>query len=188
MASDFGHRAEAVAALLLARRRISSADFVGDRLVRCIVHAASGSEDRVRQLLELERQDYRDVIVAGEYDAVMRQVRDLRTSFLIDSPEKFWAGEVACLMTSRGYRLTALETRPATIGPFEYTADYGEGRATFVGPIGEIAIEKKDRQWLVHGNRRDLAAHEMDHPFNDERTFRDALSGYLLSDVRVGMA
>jgi hypothetical protein len=183
---DFGDRADAVATLLLAHRRIGSTDLLGDRLVRCIVQAAGADEERIEQLLDLARQDYRDVIVAGEYDGGMRQVRDLRASFLVDNPEKFWAGEVACIMASRGYRLTALETRSATVGPFEYTADYGEGRATFVGPLGEIAVEKKNRQWVVHGNRRDLAAHEMDHAFFDERVFRDALSGYLLSDVRVG--
>lgn len=151
---DFGDRADAVAARLLARRRIGSTEFLSDRLARCIVHAAFGDEQRVQQLLELARDDDRDVIVAGEYDGAMRQVKDLRVSFVIDSPEKFWAGEVACLMASRGYRLTALETHPATAGPFDYTSDYGEGRATFMGPIGKIVVEKKDRQWMIHGNRR----------------------------------
>src|SRR5262249_53001945 len=156
---DFGDRADAVASVLLARRRIGSMDSLDDRLVRCIIHAARADEQRVQQLLEWARQDYRDVIVAGEYNEGMLHVRDLRASFLIDSPEKFWAGDIVCLMDSHSYRLTALETRSATAGPFEYTADYGEGRATFVGPLGEIAIEKKDRQWVVHGNRRDLVAH-----------------------------
>jgi hypothetical protein len=185
---DFGARADGVAALLLARRRIGSADFLGDRLVRCIVHAAGRDEQRVQQLLDLERQDYRDVIVAGEYDGAMRRVRDLRATFLIDSPEKFWAGGVACLMASRGYRLTVLETRPPTAGPFVYGADYGEGRATFIGPKGEIGIEKRDRQWVIHGDRRDLEIHELGHPVSDERAFRDAVSGYLLSKVRAGAA
>jgi hypothetical protein len=78
---DFGPRADAVAAVLLSHRRIGSADFLGDRLLRCIVHAAGADERRVRQLVELARQDYRDVIVAGEYDGAMRQVRDLRASW-----------------------------------------------------------------------------------------------------------
>ena len=182
---DFGERADAVAGLLLAHRRIGSADFVDDRLVRCIIHVAEADEQRAQQLLDLAVQDYREAIVAGEYDGAMRRVKDLRASFLIDDPEKFWAGEVACLMALRGYRLTKLETRAATAGPFDYTSDYSEGRATFIGPLGEIVIEKKDQHWMVHGNRRDLAAREMDHPFKDERTFRDAMSGYLLSNVRV---
>jgi len=178
---DFGNRADAVAAHLLARRRTGDAVFLGDRLARCVVQAARGDEQRVQQLLDLAGQDYRDVIMAGEYDAGTRQIRDLRASFLIDSPEKFWVGEVACLMASRGYRLTAIDSRPATVGPFNYTADYGEGTATFVGPRGEIGVEKEDRLWMVRGNQRDLAAYNLDHRFGDEQAFRDALSGYLLS-------
>ncbi len=179
--SDFGDRTDAAAAILLACRQIGHID---DRLVRCIVYAARGDESRVRDLIELAQQDYRDVIVAGEYDEAMRQIRDLRVSFLIDSPEKFWAGEVACMMASRGHRLTSLETRPTTAGPFVYLSDYGEGRATFIGPKGEIVIEKGDRQWTIQGNRRDLEIHELDHTFSDERPFLDAVSGYLLSKIK----
>ena len=182
---DFGDRADAMAALLIACRRIGSPEFLGDREVRCIVHAASGDEQRVQHLLDLGRRDFRDVIVAGEYDGAMRRVRDLSYSFLIDSPEKFWAGEIISLMHLRGYRLTCFEPRPATAGPFDYTTDHGEGRATFIGPLGEIAIEKKDRQWVIRGNPRDLAVHELDRSFSDEAAFRDAVSGYLLSNVRV---
>src|SRR6516165_9477777 len=87
LARDFGNPADAVAALLLARRRIGSVDFLGNRLVRCILHAARGDEQRIQRLLDVARQDYRDVIMAGEYDHAMRQVRDLRASFLIDKPE-----------------------------------------------------------------------------------------------------
>jgi hypothetical protein len=181
---DFGERAGAVAALLLARRRIGGSDFLDDHLLRCTVHAAFGDEQRVQHLLDLERQDFRYVIVAGEEGSAMRQVRDLRVSFLIDSPEKFWAGEMTCLMALRGYRLAGLDSRPTTAGPFTYTSDYSEGRATFLGPKGEIVIEKKDRQWMIHGNRRELAVHELDQPFSDEQVFRDAVSGYLLSNVR----
>jgi hypothetical protein len=87
------------------------------------------------------------------------------------------------MMASRGYRLTSLETRPATSGPFVYTSDYSEERATFAGPKGEITIEKRDRQWWIHGNRCDLEVHELDHVFGDERAFCDAVSGYLLSKI-----
>jgi hypothetical protein len=154
--------------------------------VRCILYAARGDEQRVELLSDLNQQEYRDVILAGEYDENMRPIRDLRASFLIDSPEKFWVGEVSCMMASRGYRLTSVETRSTTMGPFEYTADFGEGRATFVGPKGQIEIEKKDRQWMIHGNRRELDVHELNHAFNDERGFRDAVSGYLLSQPTIG--
>jgi hypothetical protein len=172
---DFCSRADFVASLLLA-------EDIGDRLLRCIVHAAHGEEVRVQQLIELQRQDYRDVIMAGEYDK-NRRVRDLRVSFLIDTPEKMWISEVACMMASRGYVLSSVETRAATATPFLYTADYGEGSAKFVGPKGEVEIEKKDRQWIIRGDPRDLEIHEMNHVFNDEPVFRDAVSCYLLSGV-----
>ena len=184
LTSDFRDRADAVAEVLLTRRRIGSEDFLGDRLLRCVVHAACGEEQRVLQLLDLARREYRDVIMAAEYDG-LRQIRDLRASFVIDCPEKFWVGEVACIMASRGYRLVAMQACAAIAGPFDYTSDYSEGRATFVGPKGDIAIEKKDRQWMIFGNRREIAIHELNHPFSDELAFRDAVSGYLLSNVRV---
>jgi hypothetical protein len=177
----FGNRADAVAAILLAPRGIGSENRMDDRLVRCIVYAAGGDEARAQQLFELGLQDYRDLIVAGEYDCAMQRIRDLRASFLIDSPEKFWIGEVACVMAARGYVLSSLETHPATTGPFNYTADFGEGTATFVGPKGKIEIERRDRQWFIHGNPRELEMQELNHAFNDARTFRDALSCYLLS-------
>lgn len=181
---DFGERADVVAALLIARRQNDIEDFIGDRVLRCIVQAASGNEHRLPHLLELAKQDYRDVIVAGEYDEDMRQIRSLRDSFLIDSPEKFWASNVTSLMARRGYRLTALDTRPATVGPFGHQSDHSEGLARFTGPIGEIEIEKKSRQWIVHSNRGGLAAYRMDRPFSNERAFLDALSGYLLMAMR----
>lgn len=182
LSRDFGDRKQAMAALLLARRRIGSGDYLGDHLIRCVVHAARGDEARLNELLD-PRQDGRDLIVAAEYDGGVRQVRDLSVSFLIDSPEKFWAGQIARLMALRGYRLTSIETRPAAAGPFTYISDYAEGRATFIGPKGEITIEKKDRQWVIHGKRPDLELHRLDLAFADEHAFRDAVSGYLLSNV-----
>ncbi len=79
---DFGNRAEAVSALLLARRRLGSSDYIGDRLVRCIVFTAHGDETRVPLLIELERQDFRDLIMAAEYDAIgMRRLWDFNRPF-----------------------------------------------------------------------------------------------------------
>ena len=49
---DFGVHAEAVAARLLAFRQIGRSDYIGDRLVRRIVFAARGDENRVPQLIE----------------------------------------------------------------------------------------------------------------------------------------
>lgn len=183
---DFGDRSDAVSGLLLARRRIGQPRYIDDRLIRCMIHAARGEEHRVNQLIDRQQEDFRDVILAGEYDEANQHIRDLRASFLIDSPEKFWVGELACMMASRGYPLKDLQTHPATVGPIQFTTDCSEGTATFVGARGEIVIEKKDRQRAIQANRRDLAIHELERPFDDEPTFRDAVSGYLLSSVRVG--
>ena len=79
---DFGDRAALVAAMLLTGRRLGSSDYISDRLVRCIVFAAHGDESRVQPLIELKRLDFRDVIVAAEYDALaMRQLRDFNRPF-----------------------------------------------------------------------------------------------------------
>jgi hypothetical protein len=183
LSREFGDRADAVAALLLTHRQTPGRDFLDDRTVRCVIHAAGGDEPRIQQLIDLGCQDCRDVIKAGEYDEADRQVRDLRATFLIDSPERFWARGVACVMDERGYRLTALETWPATTDPFAARTEY-EGRATFTGPKGQIVIEKRNRQWAIHGNRRDLEIRELDRPYSDEHAFLEKVSGYLLSNVR----
>ncbi len=184
---DFGQRSDAVAAIFLAHRADGDPDYIADRLLRCIVHAAHGNETRLQQLIDDARRDYRDVIMAGEYEGDT-PVRDLSVSFLIDCPEKFWISEVAGMMMSRGYQLCSLETRRSTVGPFEYTSDFHEGRARFLGPKGGIEIEKMNRQWMIVGNSRDLEIHEMNHAFSDERVFRDAVSCYLLSGRPIGIS
>lgn len=79
---DFGDSADVVALLLLACRRLGSSDFIGDRLVRCIVFATRGDESRITRLIELERQDFRDVIMAAEYDALgLRRLWDFNRPF-----------------------------------------------------------------------------------------------------------
>ena len=55
-----------------------------------------------------------------------------------------------------------------------------------MGPLGEIVVEKNDRRWQVRGNAPRLAIYDLDHSFSDESAFRDALSGYLLSESRLG--
>jgi len=65
---DFGDRADAVAAQLLASRQFGSADNISDRIVRCIIHAAAGNATEIEQLIDWAHQDYRDVIMLGEYD------------------------------------------------------------------------------------------------------------------------
>ena len=112
-------------------------------VARCIVVASHGSLELLKDDVQLAKSDYRDAIMSGEYDSAQRQVRDLRVSFLLDSPETFWLGEVACMMALRDSRWRRW-TRAATATPFVYTADRNEGRAKFTGPGGEITLEKKD--------------------------------------------
>jgi hypothetical protein len=53
---------------------------VGDRLLRCAAVGSHGRLDALLSLIDLLRVDYRDVIMAGEYDYVGRRavhVRDL---------------------------------------------------------------------------------------------------------------
>jgi hypothetical protein len=150
------------------------------RTARCIVVASRGSLELLRDQIRVAERDDRDSIMEGEYDSARRPIRDLRVSFMLDGPETFWVGEVACMMASRGYVLTSLVTRAATIPPFQYAADFGEGRAKFLGAQGEVEVEKKDRRWLVCGDPKELEKHSLNHPFDDEREFRDAVSGFLL--------
>lgn len=72
-----------------------SPDDIGDRLLRCIVFGAQGNESRLRQLMELVRQDFRDVIMAAEYDELgLRRLRDFNQPFgsaeIIFKPERNW--------------------------------------------------------------------------------------------------
>ncbi|HWL07978.1 MAG TPA: thioredoxin family protein, partial [Planctomicrobium sp.] len=92
---DFGNAADAVSDLLLACRRIGSPDYIGDRLLLCLVFAARGDESRIRQLMELARQDFRDVVMAAEYDELgLRRLRDFNQPFGsadILEPERSWS-------------------------------------------------------------------------------------------------
>ena len=78
---------------------------------RCIVVASHGSLELLKDYVQLAKSDYRDAIMSGEYDSAQRQVRDLRVSFLLDSPETFWLGEVACMMALRDYALASVDSR-----------------------------------------------------------------------------
>ena len=149
------------------------------RIARCIVFASAGSLQRLRELIQLADVDYRDVIVAGEYDSAMRQVRDLRVSFLIASPDDFWISETAPTMHKHGYFLIQLNSRPATRGPFEYTCDRTEGVATFSDDTSVIKIEKRDRKWLLVHDGFDLRPYGLDALFDDEERFRIQLDYYL---------
>jgi hypothetical protein len=79
---DFTGQAQPVLGLLSACRRVGGPDYFGDRLVRCVVFAARGDESRIRQLIELGRQDFRNVIMAAEYDVPgVRRLRDFNRPF-----------------------------------------------------------------------------------------------------------
>jgi hypothetical protein len=146
--------------------------------------ASRGSLTLLGQQVERARFDYRDVITAGEYDSAGRKVRDLRVSFLLDSPQAFWLGEVACMMAARGYTLSSVDCRPATAPPFACVADRGEGLARFVGPEGDIEVEKSDRRWSIREDLDDIRQRNLDRVFDDESAFRDAVSGFILTRRR----
>lgn len=149
------------------------------RIARCVVVASEGSLQRLRELIQLVDTDYRDVIVAGEYDIAMCQVRDLRVSFLIASPDDFWIGETAATLHKCGYYLTELKSKPATVGPFDYTCDRNEGIATFSGGANTITIKKHDRRWSLVAEDSNLASYGLDALIDDEELFRNRLDCYL---------
>src|SRR2546430_1663436 len=68
------------------------------RIARCIVFAADGKLEALKQYIQLANEDDREVISAGEYEGIRGQMRDLRASFLIDAPVKMWISEVAAVL------------------------------------------------------------------------------------------
>lgn len=148
------------------------------RIARCIVIASNGSQEKMREYIQMAEMDFRDVIVAGEYDETMRPVRDLCVSFLIAAPDDFWIGETAKSLHKRGYFLTSLKSHPATVGPFDYTCDRSEGTATFSNGVNQIVIEKADRKWSVDLEDA-LGRFGLNECFDDEELFRIHLDFYL---------
>jgi len=176
---DFGEESEKALDLLRASGETG-------RVARCVVVASRGSLDWLRGCIEDAARDYRDAIMAGEYDSANsdRRVRDLRVSFLLDTPQTFWVGDVACMMASRGYTLSSLTSRDTAVPPFQSTRDSLEGTAKFVGPEGEIELEKRNRQWTIRGDPKELEAYNMNRAFDVESAFRNAVSGYILTRRR----
>jgi hypothetical protein len=88
-------------------------------IARCIVVAAQGSLESLRANIRQAKSDFRDVVMAAEYDGTLKltKARDLCFSFLVDAPEKFWISEVGPALQLRGYTLSSLETSHATVGP-----------------------------------------------------------------------
>ena len=109
----------------------------------------------------------------------MQHVRDLRVSFLVASPDDFWIGEAAVTADKRGFRLTALDSHPATVGPFEYICDHSEGRATFTDGNTTVTVQKHDRRWSISSTSDDLRLFGLDCPLTDEKRFRVQFDYYL---------
>ncbi len=154
------------------------------RVARCVVFAAGGSLERLRTYLQLADQDYRDVIVAGEYQEMHRYLRDFRVSFLIDAPLKWWISEVAVALAQRDYFLSSVETVPANNGVAIHQCDLGEGTATSEGDLGQICVTKNRGQWVLKGDKAELELYGLTKTFDNERDFSDAVSGYILSRRR----
>jgi len=153
---------------------------VTGRVARCIVVAAAGSLDALLQQIQIAATDYRDAIVAGEYDGIrMQQVRDLRASFLIEDPLDFWIGELTIFLNSRGFQLVSLESRKATAGPFDYTCDRGEGIATFQRADRTMTISKDNRRWQVIGDEAELQPFQLHIAYHDKDQFRNQLAWML---------
>ena len=51
------------------------------RILRCVLYVARGDLDRLGEAEKLARIDYRDLIVAAEYDDSYKQVRDFNHPF-----------------------------------------------------------------------------------------------------------
>ncbi|MEK6701303.1 MAG: hypothetical protein AABZ53_03505 [Planctomycetota bacterium] len=168
-----GKAAEAIELLVAAE--------ASGRIARCIVSASQGNLERLSDLICLAKQDYRDVIMAGEYDDTDRHVRDLRASFLIDTPEKMWVGELAVAMAKREYSLTALDTVAVELPTTTFPTDHNEGTATFEGDVGRIRVQKRRGRWTVLGDPRELAIFGLDKDFSGQRDFQDAISGCILA-------
>ncbi|WP_145052674.1 hypothetical protein [Lignipirellula cremea] len=150
------------------------------RVARCIAVAAAGSLDELSLQIGTASTDYRDAILAGEYDDIgMQQIRDLRASFLVDDPLDFWIGELAVFLNSRDFQLVSLESREATAGPFDYTCDRGEGIGTFQRADRTMIISKDNRRWQVIGDAAELQPFQLHIAYDDEDQFRSQLAWML---------
>jgi hypothetical protein len=157
---------------------LSASESTG-RLARCIVFASKGSLKMMREYIHLAEIDFRDVIIAAEYNEYMHPTRDLCVSFLIATPDDFWISGIADLVHNRGFSLKTLNSRPALAGPFVYTSDRSEGIAVFSNGIHRIEIEKADRRWSVISDVGNLRKFGLDKLFDDYERFKVQLDFYL---------
>ena len=84
MVAWFSEPDRSIALALLSRAVIHDGKLADDRLRRCALVASKGSLEKLQYYVGLLAIDYRDVIVAGEYEVVggaLTRVRNLTTSF-----------------------------------------------------------------------------------------------------------
>jgi hypothetical protein len=80
----FSEPDRSIALALLSRAVIHDGKLADDRLRRCALVASKGSLEKLQYYVGLLAVDYRDVIVAGEYEVSggeLARVRNLTTSF-----------------------------------------------------------------------------------------------------------
>jgi len=81
---SFSGAAREAAIALLVNAHVEDGSPAGPRLLRCALVASKGSVEKLDYYVKLLAIDWRDVIVAGEYESVggkLVQVRDLSGSF-----------------------------------------------------------------------------------------------------------
>jgi len=69
------------AAVILALGELSSATREHARVARCVLYVAAGDLQEFGRVIALAHTDFRDVIVAAEYDRDLRRLRDLSQPF-----------------------------------------------------------------------------------------------------------
>ena len=168
---------------LFVIEQLSAAERNG-HISRCILTAARGSVQRITELIRSAELDTRNAIVAGEFEDFPVRKRDLRVSFLIDSPEDFWVSDAAITAHHYGYRITSIDSQSVSTPPFiggntNGTATFSNGRRTF-------SIWCADHKWTIVFDDLDLCTYGLESPLEKER-FRIQLD-YLLSrlDAEIG--
>ncbi|QDU75389.1 hypothetical protein Pan97_24200 [Bremerella volcania] len=149
------------------------------RVARCIVFAAQGSLDKLSSMIELANLDPRDAIMAGEYDANRDRLRDLGSSFLIDSPEKFWISQVANQTAQRNFSLIEIKQQRVPASADDPATSILVRTAIFQGPHDRLTIENKNRTWRIVGEETRLKRFFMDRVFHHEKEFIENLGSYL---------
>lgn len=78
---DFGNNAHQVVELLSSYREWGAENYLGDRMLRCIVYLSKGDISLILPWIALQQSDYRDLIIAAEYDRHSRQLRNFNCPF-----------------------------------------------------------------------------------------------------------